>query len=39
MRVQVLVLDPSNVEAIACLAAQYFYTDQVGPLLYLSLDS
>jgi tetratricopeptide repeat protein 8 len=25
---QVLSLDPSNVEAIACLAAHHFYTDQ-----------
>ena len=26
---QVLALDSSNVEAIACLASHYFYTDQV----------
>ena len=28
---RVLSLDSSNVEAIACLASHYFYTDQVGP--------
>ena len=27
---QVLVLDSANVEAIACLGAHFFYTDQVG---------
>jgi tetratricopeptide repeat protein 8 len=36
---QVLMLDPSNVEAIACLAAQYFYTDQVSMSMHAAVDA
>ena len=32
---RVLILDATNIEAIACLGAHYFYADQVDYILIL----